>query len=163
MANCKYLKQKLNRTLECKKQNKIINIRECNSCPLCEWTTKDNKSSSTFNKKSPVKSGMKKTSKPSKRARALAISKQVKLIVWERDGKRCIFCHCPIPWNLANSHFVKRSHGGLGIPENVFCACLDCHHNFDDTINREWMLPIAKKYLMSKYENWNEDELIYRK
>ena len=35
--NCIYLKQKLNRTLECKKKQKIINIKECNSCKYKEY------------------------------------------------------------------------------------------------------------------------------
>ncbi len=153
MTNCKYLKQKLNRTLECKKQKKIINIKECNVCKF-----KENKIP-----KCTVKQKYCAKSKPSKRTKATSITKKTKLIVWERDNLKCIFCNCDVPWNLANSHFIKRSHGGLGIPENIFCACLECHHNFDDTINREWMLPIARKHLMSKYENWNEDNLIYRK
>lgn len=36
MTNCIYLKQKVNKTLECKKQNKIINLRECNGCKYRE-------------------------------------------------------------------------------------------------------------------------------
>lgn len=150
MTNCIYLKQKLNRTLECKKQKKIINIIECNGCKYRE-------------DKVVVSKHFKKTNSTSKRTKALAISKQIKLIVWERDNHRCIFCKCDIPWNLANSHFIKRSHGGLGIPENIFCACLECHHNFDDSINRKWMLPIARNYLMSRYENWDEIDLVYKK
>ena len=35
--NCIYLKQKINRTLECKKKKKIINIKECNNCKLKEY------------------------------------------------------------------------------------------------------------------------------
>ena len=35
--NCIHLKQKLNRTLECKKKQKIINIKECNNCKLKEY------------------------------------------------------------------------------------------------------------------------------
>lgn len=104
-----------------------------------------------------------KSNKPSKRTKATSIPKQVKLIVWERDNHKCIFCGREVPWNLANSHFIKRSHGGLGIPENLFCNCLECHNKFDDSINREWMLPIARHYLMSKYENWNEKDLMYKK
>lgn len=36
ITNCKYLKQKLNKKFECKKQNKIINIKECNNCKFRE-------------------------------------------------------------------------------------------------------------------------------
>lgn len=35
--NCKNLKQKLNRTLFCKKKNKVINIRECSYCDSREY------------------------------------------------------------------------------------------------------------------------------
>lgn len=152
MINCKYLKQKLNRTLECKKQNKIINIKECNGCIYRENYIPDYR-----------KSIKKTNNSQSIRTKALSIPKKVKLIVWERDNHQCIFCHSPVPWNLANSHYIKRSHGGLGIPENIFCSCLKCHHDFDDTLNRNWMLPIAQNYLMSKYINWNEDKLVYKK
>ena len=30
--NCKHLKQKINKTLFCKKKNKLINISECREC-----------------------------------------------------------------------------------------------------------------------------------
>lgn len=34
---CIYLKQKLNRSLECKKKQKIIKIKECNNCKYKEY------------------------------------------------------------------------------------------------------------------------------
>lgn len=40
--NCKYLKQKLNRKIECKRTNKIINIKECINCPFREYKVIDN-------------------------------------------------------------------------------------------------------------------------
>ena len=139
----------MNRSFECKKTRKIINIKECNGCK--------------FREDKGRKVTIKKVTKSSKRTKALAIPKDIKLIVWERDLHRCIFCHCEVPWNLANSHFIKRSHGGLGIPKNLFCACLNCHHDYDDTPKREWMLPIARNHLIAKYEDWNEEDLIYKK
>lgn len=151
MNNCKYFKIKMNRSFECKKQKKIINISECSNCIYKEY--KEYKDI----QKSQIKT------KPSKRTKALAITKDIKLIVWERDKHECIFCHCEVPWNLANSHFIKRSHGGLGIEENLFCACLKCHHDFDDTPNRVWMLPIAENHLKKEYSYWNKDMLIYKK
>lgn len=161
---CTYLKQKLNGKLECKKQKKIINIRECNECKYRENKTNKTQSCSLkYNQERSHNYMRHKSNKPSKRTKATSIPKQVKLIVWERDNHKCIFCGREVPWNLANSHFIKRSHGGLGIPENLFCNCLECHNKFDDSINREWMLPIARHYLMSKYENWNEKDLMYKK
>ena len=46
----------------------------------------------------------------SKRAKAVDITKDVKEIVWQRDGERCIFCgtHEAMP----NAHIVPRSKGG---------------------------------------------------
>lgn len=109
------------------------------------------------------KNTLKKSSSTNKVSKATSISKEVKMKVWERDAGVCIFCGVPITWNLANSHFIKRSHLGLGIEENIFCACLECHHKFDDTTCRKFMLPIARSHLKSKYEYWNEDMLVYKK
>ena len=99
----------------------------------------------------------------SKRTKALEISKETKLIVWERDDHRCIFCQRYVEWNYANSHYIKRSHGGLGIEKNIMTNCERCHNLFDDSIYREQMKQFAKEYLMSKYEDWNEDDLTYKK
>lgn len=146
-------KQKINGKLECKKTGKIINVKDCANCAYKEYKCTAKGNILCKNKKNT----------PSQRTKALSIPKKVKLVVWERDSHRCIFCKCEVTWNLANSHFIKRSHGGLGIPENIFCTCLECHHKFDDTPQRKDMLPIAREYLKSKYENWNEKNLIYKK
>lgn len=99
----------------------------------------------------------------SKRTKELEIPKKIKLIVWERDNHECIFCHKYVEWNYANSHYIKRSHGGLGIEQNIFTACSVCHHDFDDTPKRKEMLPVAKRHFMNIYDNWNEDDLVYKK
>lgn len=145
---CINLKQKFNKELGCKKKDKIINIRECSNCKYKEY--KDVNKSKVIHKQT-------------KRTKATSITKEVKIIVWERDSHRCIFCGCLVPWNLANSHFIKRSHGGLGIPKNLFCNCLECHNKFDNSKYRLDMLPIARNYLKSKYDDWNEEDLVYKK
>ena len=99
----------------------------------------------------------------SKRTKALEISKQVKLKVWERDNHRCIFCGRYVEWNLANSHYIKRSQGGLGIEENIMTNCVRCHKDFEETSRRKEMKIFAKNYFMAKYPNWNEKKLVYRK
>lgn len=98
-----------------------------------------------------------------KRTKELGIAKNTKLAVWERDNHRCIFCGKLVPWNMANSHFIKRSHGGLGIERNILTNCEECHHKFDDTTDREKMWEYAEMYLMSKYKDFDIRELIYKK
>lgn len=98
-----------------------------------------------------------------KRTKELGIAKKTKLIVWERDNHRCIFCGRLVPWNLANSHFIKRSHGGLGIERNILTNCEECHRKFDDTTDREKMWEHAERYLMSKYKDFDIRDLLYKK
>ena len=95
-----------------------------------------------------------------RRTKALSISAAVKKKVYERDGGLCIFCQGrgdPV------AHFVARSQGGLGIEENIICACSDCHRRMDATTDRERMKCIARKYLQSKYPDWDESKLYYKK
>lgn len=99
----------------------------------------------------------------SKRTKALEISKQVKLRVWERDNHRCIFCGRYVDWNFANSHYIKRSQGGLGIEENIMTNCINCHKDFEETSRRKEMKIFARNYLIARYPNWNENNLIYKK
>lgn len=91
------------------------------------------------------------------------ITQKVKKAVWERDNHKCIFCDKEVPLFNANSHFIKRSHNGLGIEENIMTNCNECHKKFDDSILRKNMIPVARKHFKSKYKNWNEEDLIYKK
>ena len=139
---CCYLIQKLDRTIYCKYLNKQISISECSRC--------ENKTN--------------KPKKTAKRTKELSIDKKVKLIVWNRDNQECIFCHKKVEWNYANSHFIKRSQGGLGIEENIMTNCSECHKLFDDSKERvEWRLKYAEDYLCSKYPNWDKEKLVYKK
>ena len=99
----------------------------------------------------------------SKRTKALEITKETKQKVWERDNHRCIFCGKYVPVELANSHFIKRSHGGLGIQQNIMTNCLECHRMFDDSVKRNEMLIYAEAYLKSKYRKWHKEDLKYKK
>ena len=138
----------------CSKRCEIVELCVCRGC-----LNKDFKEVKKLAAKTPIN----KISKTNKITKATAIPKKIKLKVWERDNHKCIFCQTPVSWNYANSHFIKRSHLGLGIEENIFTACPTCHHDFDDTPKREFLLPLAKDYLMSKYDYWNEDMLVYKK
>lgn len=96
-----------------------------------------------------------------KRTKALDISKKVKDAVWERDGHCCILCGSP--YAMPNAHYIARSHGGLGIPENIVTLCLQCHNQYDQTADRETIKAEIKTYLQSQYPDWDERSLIYRK
>lgn len=96
-----------------------------------------------------------------RRTKALEIPAKVKRKVHERDEKACVWCGSNE--GQPNAHFIPRSQGGLGIEENVLTLCWGCHMMYDQTTNRPQMREFFKKYLQSKYPEWDEEKLIYNK
>lgn len=98
-----------------------------------------------------------------KRTKALDIPKRVKDAVWARDGHRCVICASP--YAMPNSHYIRRSKGGLGIEENIVTMCETCHRMYDQGSRavRTNIGMFVARYLMSKYPNWNPQNLIYKK
>jgi 5-methylcytosine-specific restriction endonuclease McrA len=99
----------------------------------------------------------------SKLAKATAISKEVRQKVWERDKMACIYCHRRVPVECANSHFIKRSQLGLGIEQNIVCACPKCHYKYDFGRNSRSMINYTWEYLLSKYDGLKRENLVYHK
>lgn len=100
----------------------------------------------------------------SKRSKACAISPATKEIVWNRDNHRCIICGKYVPIGCANAHFIKRSQGGLGIPENIVTLCLECHFEEDFGKDTKLYEERIKTYLKGIYgANWSIEKLIYKK
>ena len=98
------------------------------------------------------------------RTKKTDISKKVKEIVWERDKHKCIICGKWVPVECACCHYIPRSSGGLGIPENVYTGCSDCHREQDNGLNTKLYDSQVKKYLKRIYgTDWNEKKLIYKK
>lgn len=95
-----------------------------------------------------------------KRTKATSISKEVRDIVLERD-KHCIFCGTT--YGLTFAHYISRANGGLGIEQNLACVCMDCHRKLDQSTERKAMLEVFERYLKRQYENWNVNDLKYRK
>lgn len=106
-----------------------------------------------------------------RRTRALCIPEKVKRAVAKRDGAGghpcCIWCGRPAPteYELAysNAHYISRAQGGLGIEENILTLCPECHIMYDQGAMRKKMREWFKAHLKSKYPNWDEEKLIYRK
>ena len=99
----------------------------------------------------------------SKRTKWTNISAETKKRVYERD-KGCIFCGSPL--GLPEAHFIPRSKGGSGGEKNIITACrYTCHKKLDSGTKdeRNAYRFIAKRHLMSKYADWNEEDLIYKK
>lgn len=106
----------------------------------------------------------KKTNKVTKRAQACDIPYEVKEKVWERDEHKCIFCEKEVPVHCANSHYIPRSQGGLGIEQNIVTACPECHHEQDNGKNTRLFDELAEIHLKNCYGScWNVKNLIYRK
>ena len=98
----------------------------------------------------------------SKRSKATDIPMKVKKVVWERDNHCCIVCDRTYS-AMPNAHYIPRSQGGLGIEENVATLCNRCHYDYDQTTQRHVLKQIIREYLQSKYEDWNEEKLVYKK
>lgn len=98
-----------------------------------------------------------------KSTKATEIPMKVKKVVWERDEHACIYCGKYVDVYYANSHYIKRSHLGKGIEQNVVTACPTCHDKYDFKDFDGAMKNYTREYLSRLYDGWNEDDLVYRK
>lgn len=104
-----------------------------------------------------------------KRSKATDISMSVKKKVFERDNGCCVVCGNN--YNvMPNAHYISRTKGGLGIEQNVVTLCTEltpnkCHRKYDfGTLEEQREIKQKiKQYLQSKYEDWNEENLVYKK
>ncbi|MCM1159359.1 MAG: hypothetical protein NC300_11355 [Bacteroidales bacterium] len=109
--------------------------------------------------------------KRSRRTKAADFPPETKELIRQRDGYQCLFCRLgkygesQCTWLADIMHYINRSAGGLGIPENGVLGCR-YHHDLLDNGNkgyRKEMLEDMKGYLKSLYPGWNEADLYYRK
>ena len=98
-----------------------------------------------------------------KSTKATEIPRKVKKVVGERDEHACIYCGKYVDVYYANSHYIKRSHLGKGIEQNVVTACPTCHDKYDFKDFDGKMKNYTREYLSRLYDGWNEDDLVYRK
>lgn len=109
----------------------------------------------------------------SKQARRKEFPPKARGIIKKRDAG-CIFCRMEyhmedVNWYgqqlLSIMHYIPRSQGGLGIPENGALGC-QCHHEMLDNGNtgrRQEMLKIFEAYLKRFYPEWDREKLVYHK
>lgn len=64
---------------------------------------------------------------------------------------------------LPNAHFINRSQGGLGIPENIVTLCPECHYEEDNGKNSKEYDKKIEEYLKKCYKDWNKEKLVYKK
>lgn len=152
--NCRLRTKKGVKYFFCVRRKAEIERNECQGCLYREFKKTS---------KIAVKTSLRVSGKKHRLTKATEVSKAVKLKVWERDKHKCIFCQKEVEWNYANSHYIKRSQNGLGIEQNIMTNCERCHKLYEESMYREQMKEYAKQYLMSKYEDWYEESLIYRK
>lgn len=107
------------------------------------------------------------------RNRKLQFDTKTKQLIVARD-MGCIFCITG--YHMKNNdryaygiydiaHYINKSAGGLGVPENGVLSCR-YHHMLLDNGNkglRKEMLSMMRCYLKSMYPGWNEEELYYKK
>ena len=104
-----------------------------------------------------------------KDTKARDFDRKAKMAISERDSiggwPCCVFCGAAAPAPLAwsNAHYIARSQGGLGIPENGLTLCPVCHRRYDQTTARSEMRSYFREYLSEQYDDWSEEALIYRK
>lgn len=102
--------------------------------------------------------------KKHKQTKEKDIPKKVKIAVWNRDKHKCIFCNKVVDVFFANAHFIPRSAGGLGIEQNIFTACENCHIEQDNGKNTKLYDEKAERYLKRIYgANWDKKNLVYKK
>ena len=117
MKNCIYLKQKINHNLECKKQNKIINIKDCNSCKFKEY-----------------KKQIQVLKKYQKKSSNIANLERKRKSVFTDDLEHCILCGSKKD-NLHEIFFGKNRLNSIKY-NLVIPLCFNCHQEMH--INKEW-------------------------
>ena len=100
----------------------------------------------------------------SNRSKACDIKPVVRAVVKERDGHHCI--NCGISSHLQLAHvFVNRSHGGLGVAQNLVTLCIGCHMSLDNGRydKSKPVRELCESYLKRMYPSFDFDTLKYKK
>ena len=171
--NCKYLKQKLNRKLECKLNNKIITFKDCNNCKYKEYdfsntvsnskrrhctakdsivqqkTAKTTAESNNHQISKPLlyKENMSnKTAKMKNKSNKLAKLERNRTSLFTDDLTCCIICGKPKN-HLHEIFFGKNRINSIKY-KLVIPVCFDCHFKIHNNIElqNEWFIKGQTKF-----------------
>ena len=94
------------------------------------------------------------------RTKKTMISPKTKLVVYQRDGFCCVLCNSNQAY--PDAHYISRSRGGLGIPENIVTLCRICHNRLDQSTERPQLLKKIKDYLDAFYPDFTDEMRKYK-
>lgn len=99
-----------------------------------------------------------------KRTKQTSVSDKVRKEVLERDKGCCVACGDYRTLTIAHV-FVNRSHGGLGVKENLATLCMKCHHDMDNgkKTDQEFIRAIVQTYMIDLYGMIDIKKLKYTK
>lgn len=144
MNNCKNLKIKLNRSLECKKLKRQINIKECANCQFKEYKSNDNQIKNISDNN---KFKQQKTVKIKSKSNKLARLERKRFSLFSVDTNHCFFCHSThqLTW-----HEIFRGRNRSNSMKYGLCLrmCLKCHKKYQDDLffNDFWHKEAQKKF-----------------
>jgi len=133
---CMYLKQKINRKLECKKDKNRIPFKDCSGCPFKDFETND-----SHIIKSPIESGnlKQKVDKMKSKSSKLTKLERNRFSLFTNNKNKCMFC--PSETNLT-WHEIFRGRNRQNSMKYGLCLrmCLRCHELYQEDLvfNREW-------------------------
>lgn len=138
MANCKNLKLKLNRKLECKLTGKIITWNQCKNCKLREFkiNNKINAQSNvkTCEKNAKMHNKIRNTVQIRKRTSRLAKLERNRFSLFSSNTNKCYFCSnaADLTW-----HEIFRGKNRTNSMKYGLCLriCVSCHEKYQEDIN----------------------------
>jgi 5-methylcytosine-specific restriction endonuclease McrA len=98
------------------------------------------------------------------RTKATSVNPKVRETILERDNNQCVSCGSRS--NLTMAHvFVNRSHGGMGVKENLATLCIKCHHELDNGKKHEqdYQRAAVQFYMIEKYGMPELKKITYNK
>jgi 5-methylcytosine-specific restriction endonuclease McrA len=97
-------------------------------------------------------------------SKACDVSPKIRDTVKRRDNMCCVVCGFPYALTIAHV-FINRSHGGLGVKENLATLCIECHSKLDHgkKIHSESVRVPLESYMNKLYPSLDIKKLKYEK